>query len=157
MLRILAALAALLAAPALAQDGPRIVDPYARVSGASATSGAIFLTIENHGDAEDRLVAASTPAAARAELHTHVQDANGVMAMTRIDSVAIPAQSSHVLERGGDHVMLLGLTKPLAQGDTIPLALTFERGGVITVDVVVDNTRAPGAMPKGHQHGAPSN
>lgn len=157
MLRILAALAALLAAPALAQDGPRIVDPYARVSGASATSGAIFLTIENPGGSEDRLIAVSTPAAARAELHTHMQDANGVMAMTRIDSVTIPAKAMHALERGGDHVMLLGLTKPLAQGETIPLTLTFAKGGEITVDVPVDNDRAPGAMPKGHQHGAPSN
>ena len=157
MLRLLAAVAALLATPVLAHEGVHIAEPYARVSGASATSGAVFLIIENHASQDVRLISVSTPAATRAELHTHVEDANGVMRMTEVEVFDIPANGQHSLGRGGDHVMLLGLTKPLAQGDTFPLTLTFSSGEEITLDVSVDNDRPVGAKAHGHNHGAPSN
>lgn len=56
--------------------------------------------------------------------------------------------------------MLLGLARPLAQGDLFDLTLTFERGEVVTIQVPVDNDRKPahGGMAHGHAgHGAPSN
>lgn len=140
--------AATLAFPVLAHDGPHISDPYAR---ASAASGAIFLVIENHSDQDDRLIAASTDVAERTELHTHQQDANGVVQMIEVpDGFAIPAKGSHALSRGGDHIMLLGLKRPLAQGDTFPLTLTFERGEEITLEVAVDNDRKPVLGATGH-------
>lgn len=142
-----AALAALLATPALAQDGPLVEDAYAR---ASAHSGAIFLTIVNRADQPDRLLSATSDAAARVELHTHKEDANGVMQMLEVEEgFSIPGGGTYKLDRGGDHIMLMGLTRPLAQGDTVTLTLTFERGEVVTLDVPVDNDRKPAG------HGAP--
>ncbi len=145
---LLAATAAVisLALPAVAGEGIVIDDPYARTSGATATSGAIFMTIMNHAAEDDRLLAATTDAATRAELHTHIEDANGVMKMTEVEGgFPVAAKGSHMLDRGGDHVMLLGLTRPLAQGDTLALTLTFENAGDVTVDVPVDNGRKPSA------------
>lgn len=147
---LLAALAFALATPALADGHVRIADPYARAMGAAAKTGAAFLTIENHGDAADRLVAARSDVAERVELHTHKADANGTMKMLEVpEGFAIPAHGSHHLARGGDHVMLLGLTRPLAQGDTFDLVLTFEKAGDVTVQVPVDLERKP-------DHGAPA-
>lgn len=151
---VLAAVAAALAFPALADMAKIIVDdPYARSSGAMASSGAAFMTLMNHTDQDDRLIAASSDAAARVELHTHKENSDGVMRMMEVkEGFAVPAGGMHALARGGDHVMLMGLTAPMEQGGTVTLTLTFEKAGEITVDVPVDLERKPkhGAMKQKH-------
>ncbi len=135
---------------AAAQDDIRIEDPYARVTGPSAKSGAVFLTILNHSTQADRLIAARTDAAKRAELHSHTQDANGVMRMGEVkEGFPIAGMETHVLDRGGNHIMLLGLTRAIKAGDVLTLTLTFENGGDLTIEVPVDNERAPAAMGHG--------
>lgn len=146
------AMATGLAAAAAAGD-LTATDAYARVSGATAKSGAVFLVLSNAGTADDTLIAADTPVAERTELHTHLQDAQGVMRMVEVeDGFPVPAGGSHPLARGGDHVMLLGLTGPLKDGDSFPLTLTFEHGGDVTIDVVVDSAR-DATMPVGQGAG----
>ena len=134
------------ALPALAEDAKlMIMDPYARASTPSSTSGAIFLEVMNHGEA-DRLFGASTTAAGATQLHTHQEDANGVIKMIHVDEgFEIPAGGTLELKRGGKHVMLMGLTGPLEQGDTVPLTLIFEQAGEISVVVPVDLKRKPGS------------
>ena len=135
------ALAALafFALPAQAHDGIHVENAYAR---ASAQSGAVFMTIINHGATEDRLLSVSTDAAERAGLHRHSEDAGGVMQMLEVtEGFPVPANGTHELARGGDHVMLMGLTRPLANGDMLTLTLTFEHEGEVAVDVPVDNDR----------------
>ncbi len=146
--------------PAAAHDGVHINDAYAR---ASAASGAVFFVIENHQTDDDRLIAASAEAVAeKVELHTHSQDANGVMQMKPVpEGFVVPGNGEHALARGGDHVMMMGLKAPLNTGDTISLTLTFERAGVVTVEVPVDNDRKPAATGgmdhSGHTTPAPTN
>ena len=134
---------ALTATPLFAETTPiHIVDAYARVSGPAAKSGAAFMVIENQGVEADRLIDAASDAAVRVELHTHISDGNGVMQMRHVpDGFAIPAGESHSLQRGGDHVMLMGLSRPLADGDTVTLTLTFEKAGEVVIDVPVDLDR----------------
>lgn len=142
--------AAVFAIPALAGD-IMVKDPYARSSGKSAKSGAAFMMLMNQGDTDDRLIAASSDAAARVELHTHKENADGVMQMMEVkEGFPIPAGGMHGLQRGGDHVMLMGLTAPLEQGDIVTLTLTFEKAGDMTIEVPVDLDRQPA---KGHNHG----
>jgi periplasmic copper chaperone A len=140
--------------PAFADhEGLHINSPYARVSTESAKSGAIFFEIENHGDA-DRLIAAASDVSEKAELHTHKEDANGVMQMMQIEGgIEVPAHGGHALARGGDHVMLLGLTRSLKQGDMVTLTLTFENAGDVVVQVPVDNERKAEAGHAGHDMG----
>ena len=76
------------AGPVLAGD-IAVSDAYARAAMPGAKSGAVFMVIENDGDSDDRLVAARTDVAMRVELHTHRQDANGVMQMVEIEGVTI--------------------------------------------------------------------
>ncbi len=148
-LRAAIAALALMSLPAMAHDGIHVEDAYAR---ASAQSGAVFLTIVNHSATPDRLIAARTDAAARAELHTHSQDANGVMQMLEVtEGFPVAGHETHALSRGGDHLMLMGLTRPLKTGDTLTLILTFEREGEVTLDVPVDNDRKATA-PAAHNH-----
>lgn len=151
-----------LATPVLAADGIHVDDPYARVMGASAKSGAAFMVIMNPTAEDDRLVKASSDVAERVELHTHISDAQGNMKMVEVEEgFAIPAGGMHALERGGDHVMFLGLTRSLAHGDVVNVTLTFEKAGDVTVEIPVDLERKPNANAHGghgQMHGkAPKN
>lgn len=139
--------AALALAPTLAAAdatlGPLTIEqPWSRATAASARNGGAYLVVRNGGSAPDRLVAASTPIAARAELHTHIHD-NGVMKMRHVPGIDAPAGGAAVLKPGGFHVMLMELKAPLAEGQHFPLTLTFEKAGSVTVEVAVGK---PGAM-----------
>ncbi|MEZ5887585.1 MAG: copper chaperone PCu(A)C [Paracoccaceae bacterium] len=137
----LAATLALSATAALAHDGVHIDDPYARFL-PGAKSGAAFFVIENHATVDDRLVAVTADVAEKSELHTHKMDASGMMQMGPIEGgIVIPAGESHALERGGDHVMMMMLTRVPKEGEVIGLTLTFEHAGAVTVEVPVDNHR----------------
>ncbi|MGB0661080.1 MAG: copper chaperone PCu(A)C [Mangrovicoccus sp.] len=136
-----ALITASLSLPALA-DGLTITDPYARSAGKMAKAGAAFMVLENTGDTDDRLVAAASDIAAKVELHTHIADGNGVMRMVEVeDGFAVPAGQSHALKRGGDHVMFMGLKRPLEQGEMVTVTLTFEEAGEMQIEIPVDLTR----------------
>jgi copper(I)-binding protein len=149
MKRFLTAAAAvtLFAAPAFAEI--MVKDAYVRSSTPSSVTGAAFMVLMNDGTEDDRLIAASSDVAGRVELHTHIQDANGVMRMTEIEGgIPVLAGGMHMLQRGGDHVMFMGLSAPLEQGSEIAVTLTFEKAGEMQVMIPVDHERKPdhGAM-----------
>lgn len=148
-----AALAVAVTAPAFAQ-GIEIEDAYARSSGMSAMAGAAFMIIRNTGDTDDRLIAATAPdVAQRTELHTHIEDDNGVMRMVEVEQgFALPAGGEALLRRGGNHVMFMGLIDPFEQGETLSVTLTFERAGEMVVEIPVDLERQDMTM-QGMQHG----
>jgi copper(I)-binding protein len=143
--------------PTLAMAEMSVTDPYARAAGAMARSGAAFMEIANTGETDDRLIAAASDAANRVELHTHIVDGD-VMRMVHVEEgFAIPAGEAILLQRGGMHVMLMGLTRALEQGDEIEVTLTFEEAGDMTVTIPIDNERMPEQMGQGMQHGQPPN
>lgn len=138
---VLAATAALWALPALADGTITVSDAYARFMPGSM-AGAAFMTIENTGDSDDRLVDAAAAIAEKVELHTHAHGSDGTMQMVHVpEGFPIPAHGTHVLERGADHVMFMGLKEMPADGATVHLTLTFEKAGAIELDLPVDNAR----------------
>jgi len=124
-----------------------ITQPWTRAAGANA-NGAGFLSIRNAG-AADRLVAARSPAARTTELHTHVRDGD-VMRMRPVAAIDLPAGQEVRLQPSGLHLMLIGLVAPLRPGERVPVTLTFERGGEVTVQRVVE---AAGAREPSEGHG----
>ena len=144
-------MALLLAAPALAKVDA--VDGYVRLLPPGSPNTAAFMVLRNDGDKPVKLVAGASPEAGRVELHTHLHE-DGVMKMVHVEEgFAIPAGETRLLDRGGDHVMLLGLTQPLADGDVVRLALDFGDCGTEEVEAVVDNQRMGGGHGEGHDHG----
>ena len=143
-IRTLAAMtAALLAFPAHADD-VMVKDPYARAVSPNAKSGAAFMMLHNTGETDDRLIAVRTDAAQRVELHTHKETGDGILQMRAVEGgIALPAGATHPMVRGGDHVMLMGLTGSLTQGDEIKITLVFEKAGEVKVTIPVDNERKP--------------
>jgi copper(I)-binding protein len=138
-----AAAAVAFAMPAMAAD-ITVDDPYARASSMMSSSGAAFMIIHNNGDSDDHLVGAASDIADKVELHTHKEDANGVMRMIHVEEgFAIPAGGTIEMVRGGHHVMFLGLKEEMQQGDMIRVTLQFEKAGDVEIEVPVDLERKP--------------
>lgn len=155
--------AALVVLPTLTWAGDiNVSDSYVRVSRPNAPTGAAFMMIKNDGTTDDRLIAVTSDVAKRVELHTHIDQGDGVLKMTQIEGgIELPAGEAHMLKRGGDHVMLMGLTKSLKKGDEITVTFTFENAGDMTITIPVDNERKPVAGHGAHggdaDHSAHSN
>lgn len=147
-------------APAQAQQehgkmaGITIETPWARATPPGAPTGAIYLTVHNAGHSDDRLIAASTPAAKKAELHTHIMDGN-IVKMREVAAIPVPAGKDVRLAPGGYHVMLMGLRHPLKRGDKVQLTLTFKKAGKITVTapIMAAGALGPNGMGGGHMNG----
>jgi copper(I)-binding protein len=150
--KLIAALAVTtLAIPAFA-DSIMIKDAYVRTAMKGAKSGAAFMQIMNHSDTDDRLVSVASEVAKKVELHTHMDMGEGVMKMMHVEEgFVIPAGGMHGLSRGGDHVMFMGLTKDMIQGESVEVTLTFEQAGNMVVQIPVDLERQDhGAMKHGN-------
>ena len=86
-----------------------------------------YFTIDNTGQSDDRLIAASSPNFDKVEMHES-RMANGMMTMNRMTAVAVSAGNSVEFKPGGLHLMLMGIKAPLKVGDRIPVTLTFDSG-----------------------------
>jgi len=125
---------------AQAQD-IQIEHQYARAASAIAKSGASFMHIMNNGEVDDTLIAVRTDVAKMPELHTHIME-DGVAKMREVEGgFFIEAGNAIILERGGLHIMMMGLTRPFIQDEVITLTLIFENAGEITIEVPIDNER----------------
>lgn len=119
--------------------------PYAPATVGLGKVGAVyFKTIANKGATADRLLAASTPVAARVEIHEMAM-AGDVMKMRAVPEVALPAGAEQPWQQGqmsGNHLMLMDLAKPLKPGDKFPITLTFQRAGACQAEVHVAKPKA---------------
>lgn len=121
---------------AVAETPIAIANAWSRATPGGAAAGAAFFVIENRGANDDTLLGADAEVADSVELHTHIHD-SGVMRMRAIERILVPAGGQATLQPGGDHVMLIGLRRPLVEGETFTLGLTFARAGHVAVPVTV--------------------
>lgn len=120
-----------------ARLGPIAVSgAWARAAAAPGGASAAYLTITIDAG-RDRLISAESDASARVELHTHEVDSAGVARMREIPAIPVAADAPAELKPRGLHVMLMGLQKPLAVGDSIDLTLVFETAGRLSLTVPV--------------------
>ena len=150
-LAALIAAAVTLATPLLAAAQVTVSDAWARaVVPGQKTTGA-FMRLTAATDAT--LVDAASPVAKIVEIHEMKMD-GGVMKMNAIDKLPLPAGKPVDLKPGGYHVMLMDLTQPLKEGDTIPIILTVvdKAGKTQKVDVraSVRALTATSSKPAGH-------
>ena len=92
---------------------------------AVGSSASMFLYAYNGGGSADKLVSVSAPGTA-----TSVQLAGG--------SIALPAQAAARLTGPAPEVVLTGLTRTLAAGQTVTVILTFQNAGAISLTVPVE-------------------
>jgi copper(I)-binding protein len=110
--------------------------PWSRATPPGAKIGVGFLRLKNAGAAAERVVGVSSPVAARVEMHVTTREGD-VMKMRQVQSFEIPAGGSFELKPGGAHLMLVGLQRPLAKGERVPLTLKLQSGGTLAVELGV--------------------
>ena len=121
----------------------RITQPWSRPTPPGVPMGVAYFTLENRGTAEDVLLSASTPVAARVEFHQTTMS-EGVARMRSLTQLLVPAGRTVKAEPGGVHLMLVELKQPLEAGDRVPLTLIFRDAGEVQVMLgVADREAAP--------------
>ena len=126
-----------------------IKHPWARATPKGAMVAGGYLKIVNTGDAADRLVGGSTPAAGKFEIHEMSMD-GGVMKMRPLPKgLEIKPGQTVELKPGSYHLMFVGLKEPFEQGKRVKGTLQFEKAGTVEVEYAVE---AMGGAPehKGH-------
>lgn len=140
----LSALTALSGLPVSSQSAETesliVSDAFVRATPKASKVGAGYATIRSTGQA-DRLVAFRSPVSTRPELHTHIND-GGIMRMRQVEAIEVPAGGEVVLQPGGLHMMFMGLSAPLVEGETVEVVLVFEKAGEIAMTMPVKGMRA---------------
>ena len=109
----------------------------ARASVGNQSNGAAYLTIENHGKADDVLQSVAAPIAGKVEIHTMTMEGD-VMKMRAVERIDIKAGEKIEMKPGqGYHIMLIDLKKPLKAGDSFPMQLRFRKAGKVQLKVTV--------------------
>lgn len=122
------------ASPAL--GAPTISGAWVRPPQGMDRPAAGYLVITG-ASAADALLGASSPVAARVEVHETTMDSSGMTGMHPISRLDIPAGGTVTLQPGGYHLMFMEVTGTIAVGSTVQIELTFENAGVITVQAEV--------------------
>ncbi|WP_048648626.1 DUF1775 domain-containing protein [Nitratireductor soli] len=124
----------------------KITTAWARAMLPGQPSGGGYLTIENTGAADDRLLSVASPSAGRVEVHTMEMN-NDVMVMRPVEGgLAIPAGETVTLKPGGLHMMFMEVTAPFKEGAAVPVTLEFEKAGAVELELKVGPAR--GGMPE---------
>ncbi len=158
LLAIAAAALCAAGASALAQSAPTyragslvIEAPWSRATPGGAKVGGGYMRIVNRGSEPDRLVGGTAAVAARIELHES-STVNGVARMRPVEGGLLVRPGETVELKPGDlHAMLVDLTRPLKEGETIKGTLVFERAGTIAIEYRVAGIGAQSAG-GGHHH-----
>lgn len=125
--------------------------PWARATAPGAKVAAGYMVLQNKGAAADRLIAASSPAAARVELHVHIHE-GGVMKMREVPGYDIPAGGSFELKPGGAHLMFMDIKRPFKEGEKLQVRLKFEKAGEIAAEFHVGRLGEAAAPSAPHKH-----
>lgn len=145
--------AALLSAPAVAQQEAAValLDVWVRALPPGQPNTAAYLTVANHSGVASRVVGASADVADKVEIHT-TREIDGYMRMEQLADLPLPPGQSVTLAPGGTHLMLLGLARMPAVGETVRLCLELEPGGEVCTMAQVRKTAAGEQTHDHHQH-----
>ncbi|MGW4634938.1 copper chaperone PCu(A)C [Nocardia sp. NPDC004415] len=144
------------AAPSSAQsDRVTLSDQW--IKAADSGMSAAFGNLANTGDEPVTLVAATSPASARVEIHEVVPDSTGAKTMRpKEGGITIPAHGAVTLRPGAEHLMFMDLLQPLRTGAETSLTLTFADGSTSVVTAQIrdfaggNEHYAPGAENPAH-------
>ena len=142
-----AALSALTLASLAVQAQVSVKEPWVRATVAQQKATGAFMQISSTEPV--RLVEAKSTAARIVEIHEMRMEGDRMM-MKAIDALDIVPGRTLELKPGSYHIMFMGLTRQLRQGERFPVTLRFQRAGSVTVQVSVLPVTSSGSMDSGH-------
>ncbi len=141
--------------PSAVRGALEMHEPWARSSSSRTlpnTSAGAFLSIVNKSPDDDRLVAASSPLAERIELHGIKVVGSDIDMRPMANGIVVQGSHTTVLKPRGYHLLLLGVRTPLAKGSTLPVTLTFEKAGAVTLEFGVEEPGLIGEAVLNEEH-----
>lgn len=96
-----------------------------------------FMVINNNTGKEVSVTGAASKVAHMTEIHDMVQIDGQMMMQKMTEPLVIKADSGVLLQPGGRHIMLMGLTQELAAGDEVTFTLTYGDGKSVEVTAPV--------------------
>lgn len=148
---------ALLATPAFAADQLQVQDPWVRAGPPVAQALAGYMTLQNAGSRELKVVGAASPNFSKVEIHETVQQ-DGKSQMRPKPQLAVAPGARIQMAPGGLHIMLIGPKNPLQPKDQITITLKFADGTeqAITAEVRagsgVKKDKPPAGKEEMHEH-----
>ncbi|AKT50694.1 copper chaperone PCu(A)C [Arsenicicoccus sp. oral taxon 190] len=110
-----------------------VKDPWIKAVKGGMTG--MFATLVNDTDKPVTIVAAESDVATSVQLHVTEKDASGAMVMKETkQGFTVPAHGTVELRPGGNHVMLMGLRKPILSGTSTTVTLTDAKGGHVHIE-----------------------
>ncbi|MEU8431390.1 copper chaperone PCu(A)C [Streptomyces sp. NPDC029216] len=91
-----------------------------------------FMVIKNDSKTADKLVAVTSPLSDDLQIH-ETKDQK----MQQVQSMDLPAGGELKLERGGNHIMFMGLKNKPNVGDKVTIELRFEKADPVKVELDV--------------------
>jgi copper(I)-binding protein len=130
-----------------------VTDPWVKAADSGMT--AAFGTLVNDGDVDVTVVSASSDVSAMVELHETVDDGGSMTMQQKEGGFTVPAGGSHELAPGGDHLMVMDLSRALEPGEDVTLTLTVDDGTTVEVRATVKEfTGAEEEYVEGGSHGS---
>ncbi len=145
-------LLALACSAANADTGSGLVleNAWVRALPPTQANTAAYLELTNTGEAELSVVGGSAALAERLEIHT-TREIDGYMRMEQLDKLGLAPGETLRLEPGGTHLMLLGLERMPAVGESVRLCLELSAGAEVCTEAPVLKGKSSGT-PHHHHH-----
>jgi hypothetical protein len=126
--------------------------PWTRATPVGAEVAGGYMEITNSGSTDDRLISVEVSGVHMAAVH-EMATVDGIMKMRPLPSgLEIKAGETVALKPGSFHVMMMGLSKPLIDGETVSGTLHFKKAGSINIEFKIEPM---GSEPAGqHNHTA---
>lgn len=115
------------------QAAASVSGAYVAAQPPTAADTAAFFVLKNTGKKPLVLTGGSSLGAGSAMLMRFVKLSNGQTAMKMVDSFSVAPGQSLTLTPGGNHLMLMGLKKPLKVGESLDLKLHFADGSMLNL------------------------
>lgn len=126
----------LVATTALAQSPPlQVLEAWTRQTPGSDVA-AVYFTLRNVTTKPVTVTGVESSLASHAMIHETTTE-NGQSRMRPHEQLVIPPGKTVKLEPGGLHVMLHGLTAPVAVGKSVPLVLLLSDGSRVPIAATV--------------------
>ncbi len=113
-----------------------IIHPWTRATSPAAKIAAGFLKVKNNGPRPDFLIAATSDATGRIEIHRSKVE-NGVAEMRPVERLEIKPGETLELAPGGLHLMFIELKRPLVEKERVKGTLVFKSAGSIEIEYVI--------------------
>lgn len=95
-----------------------------------------FAIVENSGATPRSIVSATSDVSDKVELH-EMKNEGGMMKMSMVQKLEIPAKGKLELKPGSFHVMLFDVKTKLAEGGKVTLTLKLDDGSTVTTEAQV--------------------